>query len=94
MHFNHTWAFMEQDSKTVDGKPLVAGINSFDDILVALAECTLLGNPKQLRLTKDQVLELDHFTSKHGGEDISGKTKTPFMDYLKPKHMLFSDECS
>ena len=64
MHFNHTWEFIHQDCKRVDGDSLVCGINSFDDILKAFSECTFVNSPKELRLTGYQIKELDTFTCK------------------------------
>ncbi len=64
MHFNHTWEFIHQDCKRVDGMSLVCGINSFNDILTAFSECTFINKPKKLRLTKYQIKELDTFTCK------------------------------
>jgi len=79
MHFDHTWAFFDQSSMLVDGKPLVAGIGQFSDILDAFGDCTVLGNPRRLRLTKSQVEELDHFTRNHGE---AADAESPFQKYL------------
>lgn len=61
-HFRHTWEFYEQASKQVNRSPLVVGINGFKDIIAAFMECTFLGNNNRLRLTAEQVEELDDFT--------------------------------
>lgn len=88
MHFDHTWAFLDQDSKTVDDKGLVVGINSFSDILVAFSECTMLGDSKKLRLTENQVRELDRFFARILNEMDESDVKklnipvsSPFMDH-------------
>lgn len=60
-HFDHTWAFLDQDDKIIDGKPFVVDIKSHDSILEALKECTYLGNEKRLRLTEPQVKSLNTF---------------------------------
>jgi hypothetical protein len=97
MHFNHTWAFMDQPSKTVDYKPLIAGIDKFDDILEAFSECTFLNNPKRLRLTASQVEELDTFTGttlKKMGTAfiIAPPDSSPFMKYLREHGFFCSDQ--
>lgn len=97
MHFNHTWAFMDQPSKTVDTKPLVAGVDKFDDILQAFSECTYLSAPARLRLTVSQVNELDTFTCVTLGRigkfaiDPPG-SKTPFMDYVRSHKFACGDQ--
>lgn len=98
MHFNHTWAFIDQPSKTVDNKALVAGMDTFDDILQAFSECTYLGNPKRLRLTTSQVKELDTFI----GITLNRMIKKfaiqpppgtePFMDYVRQNNYECSDQ--
>jgi len=60
-HFDHTWAFMDQDDKMIDGKPFVEGIENIDSIINAIKECSYLGNEKRLRLTEAQVRSLDTF---------------------------------
>jgi hypothetical protein len=97
MHFNHTWAFMDQPSKTVDYKPLIAGIDKFDDILQAFSECTFLNSPKRLRLTTSQVEELDIFTGvtlKKVGADfiIAPPDQNPFMKHLQENNFFCSDQ--
>lgn len=97
MHFNHTWAFMDQPSKTVDYKPLIAGIDKFEDILQAFSECTFLNNPKRLRLTVSQVEELDTFTGttlkKMGTEFIiAPPDPNPFMKHLRENGFFCSDQ--
>ncbi len=97
MHFNHTWAFIRQPSKLVDRKPLVVGINEFDDILTAFSECTFLNRPKLLRLTKAQINELDEFTCKTLGElnprfAIEPPKGDPFMTFVRKNGFLFSDD--
>jgi len=90
MHFDHTWAFLDQDSKTVDDKGLVVGINSFSDILVAFSECTMLGDCKKLRLTENQVRELDRCFERILKEMDESDVKkldipvsSPFMNHCK-----------
>jgi hypothetical protein len=98
MHFNHTWAFIDQPSKTVDNKPLVAGIDSFDDILQTFSECTYLSNPKRLRLTKTQVDELDMFvgvTLRRIVKDFAiqpPQSLTPFTEYIAKCGYICSDQ--
>ncbi len=92
MHFNHTWAFVDQDSKLVDGRPLVTGIGSFQDILNAFAECTYLGDPKRLRLASPQVLELDHFMRNQGGICADSAKSSPFMGFVRANGMRCADE--
>jgi hypothetical protein len=98
MHFNHTWAFIDQPSKTVDNKPLVAGVDTFDDILQAFSECTYLSCPKRLRLTESQVMELDIFISVTLKRMISKfetplpECERPFMDYVRQNNFLCSDQ--
>jgi hypothetical protein len=60
-HFDHTWAFLDQDDKIIDGKPFVEGIESLESIENAIKECTYLCNNKRLRLTELQVKSLDTF---------------------------------
>lgn len=97
MHFNHTWAFIDQPSKLVDGKPLVVGVDAFEDIIAAFAECTYLGEPGRLRLTSAQVFELDTFTSKvipSQGRNLIKKppSETPFKDYIEKKSLTCSGQ--
>lgn len=97
MHFNHTWAFMDQPSKTVDYKPLIAGIDNFGDILQAFSECTFLNSPKRLRLTTSQVEELDTFTCntlKRMVKDFALQPPDPgpFMKYVKDNQFYCSDQ--
>jgi hypothetical protein len=88
-HFNHTWAFFQQPSKKVDGKPMVIGIKDFNDILVAFSECTFL-DPNKFRLNKSQIEELDYFTTvvlvdRFGDEitsNIPRDSNKPFENYL------------
>lgn len=98
-HFNQTWAFFDQRSKVVDGKPLVEGIQKFDDILQAFSECTFLSRPEQLRLTELQVIELDDFTCKTLKHTINQfaiqpPCDTPFMDYIKQHNLICSDQAN
>ena len=60
-HFDHTWAFLDQDDKIIDGKPFVEGVENLDSIEKAIKECTYLGNSKRLRLTEFQVKSIDTF---------------------------------
>jgi hypothetical protein len=98
MHFNHTWAFMDQPSKTVDYKPLIAGIDNFADILQAFSECTFLNSPKRLRLTRSQVEELDTFTCntlrRMVKQDfaVDPPDKNPFMSYVTENKFYCSDQ--
>lgn len=92
MHFNHTWAFFDQDSKLVDGRPLVAGVGSFSDILDAFSECTYLGDPQRLRLARAQVKELDRFIRNQGAHCAGPGKGSPFLDFMKSKNMKCSDE--
>jgi len=100
MHFNHTWAFIDQPSKTVDNKPLVAGIDTFDDILQAFSECTYLSNPKRLRLMRTQVEELDTFTCitlkrimiKKEFAIAPPASKKPFTEYIEKNNFVCSDQ--
>jgi hypothetical protein len=98
MHFNHTWAFIDQPSKVVDGKPLVVGIDKFEDILQAFSECTFLNDAKKLRLTEAQVNELDVFTYRTLKKTIKSFAIEPpdngprFMDYVKNSGFLCSDQ--
>ena len=98
MHFNHTWAFIDQPSKTVDGKQLVVGIDSFDDILMAFAECTYLNTPKKLRLTRSQITELDTFVSTTLRRMIKSfaieppSSKNPFTAFVSANGFLFGDQ--
>jgi hypothetical protein len=94
MHFNHTWAFISQRSKLVDGRPLVEGVTDFQKIIDAFSECTYLGDPKRLRLTVAQIQELDTFMS----ETLKGATfvnsvssKTPFFDYVSSNRLSCGD---
>jgi hypothetical protein len=99
MHFDHTWAFLDQDSKTVDEKGLVVGINNFSDILEAFSECTLLGNSRKLRLTENQVREIDRFYEKILKEVDKDKIKTlnlpasePFNKFSQEEGLSFFDK--
>lgn len=92
MHFNHTWAFFDQDSKLVDGRPLIAGVGSFQDILTAFSECTYLGDPKRLRLATAQVQELDHFMRNQGVAFAGPGKDSPFMDFVRTNVVKCSDE--
>jgi hypothetical protein len=90
MHFDHTWAFLQQPGKLVDGKRLVVGINSFDDILEAFSECTILGDPQTLRLTYQQVTELDVFISStlqklQNGFKINPPVGNPFTEFVSKR---------
>jgi hypothetical protein len=92
-HFNHTWAFFDQDSKQVDGQPLVAGIASFDDILKAFSECTYLNQPKRLRLERSQVKELDHFIRNQSIQNcLQNQPADPFTTYVENNGMRCSDD--
>lgn len=95
MHFNHTWAFLDQPSKLVDQRRLVQGVATFDDIISAFSECTFLSNPKCLRLTEAQVVELDTFISttlrtKYERFKNEPPCDDPFMAYVKENDL----ECS
>jgi hypothetical protein len=97
MHFNHTWAFINQPSKLVDGKPLVVGIDSFDDILAAFSECTFLGEENRLRLTDAQVEELDMFTCKTLPQlcsqfKVELPAEKPFFSFAEQKKLSFSGD--
>ena len=97
MHFNHTWAFMEQPGKQVDGKPLVEGIKSFRNILEIFSECTFVEHSSYLRLTGKQVEELDEFTSKtslesHRKITDESPSERPFTDYARQRGLKFGDE--
>jgi len=92
MHFEHTWAFIEHDSNLVDGRPLVAGIGSFQDILDAFSECTYLGEPKRLRLASAQVRELDRFARNQRDTCAEDGVGSPFMDCVRSRGMKCSDE--
>lgn len=95
MHFNHTWAFIDQPSKTVDNKSLVAGIDSFDDILDAFSECTFLSNPRRLRLTRSQVEELDRFICKRirpESKDSLPESPAPFKEFMDRSGLACSDQ--
>lgn len=92
MHFNHTWAFIDQDSKVVDGRPLVAGVGAFSDILEAFSECTQLGEPGRLRLVSAQVRELDRFARNLVGTDTEQRKDSPFMDFVRSKEMRCGDD--
>jgi len=96
MHFDHTWAFIHQNSKMVDGKPLVEGINNFDQILKAFSECTFLNDEKKLRLTRAQVEELDTFTCQTlSSEEIKFSLEppkdNPFKRYFNENHLTCRD---
>lgn len=83
MHFHHTWEFIHQDEKEVDGRSLVVGISTFEDILSAFAECTVnecAGNI--LRLTDLQVKALDSFLAWIKGKypEADVPPGTPFQD--------------
>jgi hypothetical protein len=95
MHFNHTWAFIDQPGKRVDGKPLVVAVNTFDDIVDAFCECTYLGDPSRLRLTHWQVVELDTFVS-HVSRERTDRLAVsppadPFMGCVSARNLTFSD---
>jgi hypothetical protein len=98
MHFNHTWAFLDQPSKLVDGKSLVTGIDAFHDIFKAFSECTFLNNPKRLRLTRPQVEELDVFTCLTLPDLIKTfnnplpEGKYPFLEYVQQGGFICSDQ--
>jgi hypothetical protein len=76
---------------------LFIGINSFDDILRAFSECTFLNAPQKLRLTTDQVMELDTFTCKtlrkrqdqFAHEPATGN---PFMRYVEENNLSCCSE--
>lgn len=93
MHFDHTWAFLQQDSKIVDGKPLVEGIESIDDILKAFSECSFLNQPTTLRLTNAQVKELDTFINRTLKRDFccSPQISLSFSKYLEENGLHCSD---
>lgn len=104
-HFKQTWAFFNQKSKQVDGKPLVEGINSFEDIMEAFLECTFVDNRKCLRFTEVQVEELDVFSKKMLEEMYKSnvdKTKdtsisdmdiseNPFTEFAKNRGLKYSN---
>ncbi len=100
MHFHHTWNFLQQNSKTVDGKPLVEGISDFVHILTAFSECTTLSDSTNLRLTKNQVQELDTFFQKI--KEITNPQKlqdwnltdenNPFMKFVIQKKYVCCNE--
>ena len=99
MHFDHTWAFLDQDSKTVDDNGLVEGIDEFSDILIAFSECTLLSNNKKLRLTENQVKEIDKFYMKiliEIEEDKKQKLNlpdnSPFLIHCQTEGLTFFDK--
>jgi hypothetical protein len=97
MHFDRTWHFIEQYGKQVDGRRLVEGVSSLDDIVEAFSECTFLGAPPRLRLELGQVQELDIFISETLPREYHDKirmpaSKTPFMDYVRQKGLLCSNE--
>jgi hypothetical protein len=99
MHFNHTWAFIDQPSKVVDGKPLVVGIEKFDDILQAFSECTFLNAPRRLRLTEVQVIELDTFTCETLRKmirefAIEPPSEAPFVNFVRTDGLVCSDQIS
>jgi hypothetical protein len=96
-HFDRTWQFIEQYGKRVDGRRLVEGVSSLDDIVEAFSECTFLGSPPRLRLELGQVQELDVFISETLPREYSDKmmipaSETPFMDYVSQHGLLCSDE--
>jgi len=84
-HFDHTWAFLDQDDKIIDGKPFVEGIESLDSIENALKECTYLGNNKRLRLTELQVKSLDTFIERKIIPILEDKTSENAEDIQKIK---------
>ncbi|MDP8225931.1 MAG: hypothetical protein P9L99_21400 [Candidatus Lernaella stagnicola] len=97
MHFDHTWAFLHQDSKRVDGNKLVEGIDSMEDILQSFSECSFLHEPRKLRLTTHQVLELDTFVNiilRKGTVRLRKEIQTerPFKEYLEEKRLFCADE--
>ena len=99
MHFNHMWAFKDLDGKRVDGKPLVEGVDAFGDILKAFAECTFLNDAGRLRLTVDQVTELDTFTSKtlphlFGAIHNRPATDHPFSECVEQHKLNCKDSSS
>ncbi len=99
MHFHHTWNFLQQNSKVVDNKPLVEGISDFSHILTAFSECTTL-NCNNLRLTKDQVNELDTFfleikkiaDTKKLKEWNLDSERNPFMKFVIQKKYVCCNE--
>jgi len=97
MHFNHTWAFMDQPSKVVNGKALVVGVRDFGTILEAFAECTCFNDPLHLRLTPVQVEELDSFAAHLGQHDRNLKNpphENPFKGCVEERGLrLRSPAC-
>ena len=93
MHFNHTWAFMDQPSKVVNGKALVVGVRDFGAILEAFAECTSLTDPLCLRLAPMQVAELDSFAATIGRQDPATKPPhpDPFRRCVEEKGLRYRD---
>lgn len=98
-HFDHTWAFLDQDDKIIDGKPFVEGIDSLESIEKAIKECTYLGNSKRLRLTEFQVKSLDTFIERKISP-IIGENETinkwgSFVERLKNDGFTFCmDDCT
>jgi len=84
-HFHEPWSFGTQCGNRVDGKLLVKVINTVEDILKAIMECTINRSEKTLRFTLAQVHELDEFVDSLGKEYNFKNTiseKYPFMTYV------------
>lgn len=44
----------------MDDKALVIGINSFSDVIITFSECSMIEDSKKLKLTENQVRELEN----------------------------------